>query len=472
MLPRGQRHCHSRAEWLFLSVLLVLAEGLAEGNAEAAEQLSPYFGTKSRYEELHPHLLEDPLSLGPPQPGFPLPPASCTPLKLIGVFRHGTRDPTREQREKLGRLHSLVLQRNSSSPTCPAVERLSRWNMWFRPDTDGMLAARGHYDMEMLAGRLAARFPRLVEPKSRFAFVSSSKQRCIDSSTAFRKGLRRALHGHHSTAKTNVTLTETFEINDRLMRFFDYCEKFIKDVEDNNTAMFEVNAFKKGPEMKKIAEKVANKLCLPADDLNADLLQTAFFTCAYGLTIKNINSPWCSLFNIEDAKVLEYLNDLKQYWKRAYGYPIDSRSSCNLFQYIFKHLDQAVVESKSSKPISSPVILQFGHAETLQPLIALMGYFKDKEHLTAKNYYRQMHRKYRSGRIVPYAANLLFLLYYCDPEEKYKVQILLNEWVLQFPFSEDTASLYTSLKNHYKDFLQNCNFAEVCAVSKNTSRSG
>lgn len=44
--------------------------------------------------------------------------------------------------------------------------------------------------------------------------------------------------------------------------------------------------------------------------------------------------------------MLEYLNDLKQYWKRGYGYDINSRSSCILFQDIFQHLDKAVEESK------------------------------------------------------------------------------------------------------------------------------
>ncbi|KAJ7324190.1 hypothetical protein JRQ81_017210 [Phrynocephalus forsythii] len=429
MLHRRGRHGPARAGALLLSLLLALAQGPAEGEAEAAEQLSPYFGTKSRYEELHPHLLEDPLSLGPPQPGFPLPPASCTPLQLSALVRHGTRYPTREQREKLGRLHALVLGRNNGTGSpCAAAERLSRWAMWLQPDMDGQLASRGRRDMKALAGRLAARFPGLLAPQRRLAFVSSSKPRCLDSAHAFREGLREALLQHHRgqqqqrpTAEGNETMIETFEINDRLMRFFDYCKKFIKDVEDNSTAMHEVNAFKKGPEMK---------------------------------------------------KVLEYLNDLKQYWKRAYGYPIDSRSSCSLFQSIFKHLDQAVMESKSSKPISSPVILQFGHAETLQPLLALMGYFKDAEPLKAHNYHRQMDRKYRSGRIVPYAANLLFLLYRCDPEKDYKIQILLNERLLQFPHSGDTVSSYTSLENHYKDLLQNCNFDEVCAMPKNPSRTG
>ncbi|XP_061491361.1 multiple inositol polyphosphate phosphatase 1 [Rhineura floridana] len=470
---------HPREGCILLSLLFLLAAGPTAGDAETAEQLSTFFGTKSRYEELHPYLLKDPLSLGPPQPGFPLPAASCTPLHLNAVLRHGTRFPTRKQIQKLGSLHSLIqLRSNGSAGTCPAADRLARWTMWFQPDMDGKLAPRGRRDMEMLAGRLASRFPSLLAPNRRFAFVSSSKHRCVDSSAAFREGLGQALYGQQRqvTTERNAMMTEVTEINDKLMRFFDLCEKFVKCIEDNNTAMHEVDAFKEGPEMRKIVGNIANTLCLPVNDLNADLVQVAFFTCSFGLAVKGITSPWCSLFSKEDAKALEYLNDLKQYWKRAYGYDINSRSSCILFQDIFKHLDQAVTESKSSKPISSPVILQFGHAETLQPLLALMGYFKDKEPLKAHNYHRQMHRKFRSGCIVPYASNLLFVLYHCDqatsPEEEYKIQILLNENLLQFPHSGETVSLYTNLKNHYKDLLENCHFSEVCDLPSNTAEVG
>lgn len=35
----------------------------------------------------------------------------------------------------------------------------------------------------------------------------------------------------------------------------------------------------------------------------ADLVQVAFLTCSYELAIKNVTSPWCSLFSEEDAKV-------------------------------------------------------------------------------------------------------------------------------------------------------------------------
>ncbi|XP_017589276.1 PREDICTED: multiple inositol polyphosphate phosphatase 1 [Corvus brachyrhynchos] len=260
------------------------------------------------------------------------------------------------------------------------------------------------------------------------------------------------------------------EVNDSLMRFFDHCAKFVALVEENDAAMCQVNAFKEGPEMKKVLEKVASALCLPVEELNADLVQVAFLTCSYELAIKNVTSPWCSLFSEEDAKVLEYLNDLKQYWKRGYGYDINSRSSCILFQDIFQHLDKAVEESKSSKPISSPLIVQVGHAETLQPLLALMGYFKDDEPLLANNYAWHTQRKFRSGRIVPYAANLVFVLYHCDhvnaSQEEYQVQLLLNEKLLSFHHSNETISTYADLKDYYKDILENCHFKEECELPK------
>lgn len=60
-------------------------------------------------------------------------------------------------------------------------------------------------------------------------------------------------------------------MNDALMRFFDHCDKFVALVEDNDTAMYQVNAFKEGPEMRKVLEKVASALCLPAGELNAGM---------------------------------------------------------------------------------------------------------------------------------------------------------------------------------------------------------
>uniref|UniRef100_A0A7M4FXE7 Multiple inositol polyphosphate phosphatase 1 n=1 Tax=Crocodylus porosus TaxID=8502 RepID=A0A7M4FXE7_CROPO len=343
--------CRSPAVLLLPLLLAALARGQ---ETAASGSLSAFFGTKSRYAEVNPHLLRDPLALAPAASGQLLPAAACAPLQLRALARHGTRFPTRKQILRLGQLHRRL--RAAPAP-CPAAQRLAAWDLWYRPDMDGRLAAQGRRDMEHLARRLAARFPALSSPRRRAAFLSSSKHRCVESSAAFRQGL--------PPAPGEDMENEVLEINDKLMRFFDHCEKFKTCIEENRTALHQVDAFKNGSKMQNVLEKIANTLCLPVNELNADLIQVAFFTCSFELALKNVTSPWCSIFDEEDAKVLEYLNDLKQYWKRGYGYDINSRSSCILFQDIFQKLDKAVSEKKW--PLTHPVagIL---HCSCLQPV--------------------------------------------------------------------------------------------------------
>jgi hypothetical protein len=65
-------------------------------------------------------------------------------------------------------------------------------------------------------------------------------------------------------------------INDKLMRFFDHCEKFLTDVERNETALYHVEAFKTGPEMQKVLKKVAATLQVPMNSLNAGNIHAVF----------------------------------------------------------------------------------------------------------------------------------------------------------------------------------------------------
>lgn len=171
----------SSAALLLLTLLL----------AVASAGLSSYFGTKSRYEEVNPYLVQDPLSLGPTAAGSRLPPA-CAPLQLRAVLRHGTRYPTAGQIRRLGDLHARLLRRPAAA-ACPAAAALAAWQMWYEESLDGRLAPQGRRDMEHLARRLAARFPALFAARRRLVLASSSKHRCLQSSAAFRRGLGPSL---------------------------------------------------------------------------------------------------------------------------------------------------------------------------------------------------------------------------------------------------------------------------------------
>ncbi len=52
-------------------------------------------------------------------------------------------------------------------------------------------------------------------------------------------------------------------VNDALMRYFDKCERFVKEVESNKSALEEVKHFNEGPEMKRVMEKIADRLEVP-----------------------------------------------------------------------------------------------------------------------------------------------------------------------------------------------------------------
>lgn len=55
--------------------------------------------------------------------------------------------------------------------------------------------------------------------------------------------------------------------NDALMRFFDQCTRFVEEVEDNPEALSEMEKFKQGPEMRRVQEKVADRLSVPYNNI-------------------------------------------------------------------------------------------------------------------------------------------------------------------------------------------------------------
>lgn len=114
--------------------------------------------------------------------------------------------------------------------------------------------------------------------------------------------------------------------------------------------------------------------------------------------------------------------------------------------------------------VSEAVTIQVGHAETLLPLLALMGFFRDETPLTADNFDLQHGRTFRTSRIVPYAANLVFVLYDCS--EGLRLQFLLNETPLKFPDINHQAPLYSTVRETYRELLHGCNFEKECEPSR------
>uniref|UniRef100_A0A1A8HKN0 Multiple inositol polyphosphate phosphatase 1 n=1 Tax=Nothobranchius korthausae TaxID=1143690 RepID=A0A1A8HKN0_9TELE len=428
--------------------------------------IAKYFCTKGRYEEVNPHLIEDILAvnrsiLQPPAP-------QCHEIHLTAIIRHGTRYPTGKNVKKMRKFYNLV--RSSATGKHNWLREIQNlWAMWYTEDMDGRLVQKGVEDLKHLAIRLSKMFPSMIsEEKLRnglIKFITSSKHRCVNSTLSFQAGL---------TSLWDIADVEfDHETNDALMRFFELCHKFVQEVDSNPSAMTELDKFSKGLEMMRVQQKIADRLEVPYNLITDDMVEAAFYLCAYEFAIKTVNSPWCRLFDEVDAQVMEYAIDLKQFWKRGYGYDINSKSSCILFHDVFSRLDKAVKEKQSGQQVSEAVTVQVGHAETLLPLFTLLGFFKDTDPLTSANYATQTQRSFRTSQMLPYAANFVMVLYDCGGGD-FRLQPLLNENPVAFPGltnQQATMPLYQDVKQHYSDLLSGCDFETECQLFKGPSEA-
>ncbi|XP_053730521.1 multiple inositol polyphosphate phosphatase 1-like [Synchiropus splendidus] len=433
---------------------------LCSVNPEETPIIAGHLNTKRRYEDVNLHLIQDILAVN--RSALPLASETCQEIHLTAIIRHGTRYPTTKDVRKMQRIYDQV---KSSVPSeeCWLREIQTEWKMWYTEDMDGRLVQKGVEDNKHLAVRLSKWFPTLLTEKNLHAglikFITSSKHRCINSTLSLQAGL--------------IELWDLkdrelgYTVNDGLMRFFDKCPKFRQQVLNNQSAIAEVDKFKHGPEMRRVREKIAGLLGIPSHNISYDMADAAFSLCAYELAIKGLNSPWCKLFDSSDAQVMEYAIDLQEYWKRSYGFDINSKSSCILFHDMFNRLSDAATKNLSGQPLTAVVTIQVGHADTLLPLLTLLGFFKDQEALTSANYFHHSQRNFRTSIFLPYAANFLIVLYKCA-DGNIRLQALLNEKPVNLPgLSGPHASmpLLQDVMDLYRELLQTCDFEKECQLT-------
>ncbi|KAL7873848.1 hypothetical protein AOLI_G00129190 [Acnodon oligacanthus] len=441
----------------FLSPHCVTATSRDAGTPPIAR----YFNTKGRYEEANPYLLDDILAINSSAAKPPSP--ACTPVHLTAIVRHGTRFPTSANIRKLDRFQRLV--KTEAGGDLSFLPQLKAWKMWYKEDMDGRLVDKGRADHRHLAQRLVKTFPSLLTKENllggRVKFITSSKHRCVNSTLAFQQGLKEQLQIEGEDLE--------FTLNDALMRFFDTCTRLVETVEKNKKAIEEVTRFNSGPEMKRVQEKLADQLQIPYANVTMDGVEAAFYLCAYEFTILGVNSPWCRLFDEADAQVVEYSGDLKQYWKKGFGHDINSKASCILFHDLFNRLSAVASQVKSGQPVSEVVMVQVGHAETLLPLLTLLGLFKDNTSLTSINFASQLGRAFRCGQIMPYAANLLTALYDCP--DGVRLQVWVNEKPVTLPGLAGPSPLYEDVKKQYDHLLTGCDQDTVCQLNNSQGQN-
>ncbi|KAL8592670.1 hypothetical protein ACOMHN_037610 [Nucella lapillus] len=271
---------------------------------------------------------------------------------------------------------------------------------------------------------------------------------------------------------------------DKVLRFHTLCEKYVQAVGENKSAIKEYYKFESGDQMTAVKKKIYSKLgiSIPDDLLSGGDIRTMYLMCGYEMAIFG-SSPWCQLFDEEDMKTLEYLGDLKHYYKNGPGHDINWKQACPLVSDMFYTMDDAIdaLETMDGSDDDEGYIIgqfAFGHAETLGPLYTALGLFNDSQPLRADNFQQVGERQFRTSLILPFGANLQFVLYECEPEEQYLkpeeevsehipeyyLKLLVNEKVHKFPGCEQEMCPYTTVREKLKGQVDGCNFVQACKI--------
>ena len=60
--------------------------------------------------------------------------------------------------------------------------------------------------------------------------------------------------------------------------------------------------------------------------------------CAFELAVVG-RSPWCAVFTTEDLKLLEFREDLDDYYKDAFASDVNWKQACGVARDLFDHIE-------------------------------------------------------------------------------------------------------------------------------------
>lgn len=411
----------------------------------------------------------------PQQTAYDNPPASCVPIHIEYLSRHGSREPTKSGIQSLEEL-ATTLHTNAAFITNPAYAWMKTWQSPYARATAGELVIpTGADELYTTAKRMLNNYPSVVGrafvnyTPSTFNFQSTQVPRTGQSGSAFIYGL---FEGRGDLGACNFMpyyIYSNSTDTDLMLRWFDNCPNYRQNVEENPVSYQQSEEYIDA-QFPAIAAQVAVAIgAFPEWEIPKATLASMWTACQYEVVIANDTSLFCSLFNESSVAVFNYADDLEYYYVNGPGNALSYQPAYLLLQDMLEGLQCAVncqaqtgcPSNCSSRGYSAK--MRFAHAETVMPLVSLLSIFDDGEPLQADwTAPRIANRKWKTSIISPFAANDNFVLYQCT--DSFLVKYLHNEKEYQLPGCE---ALYCDFDNFVKVLkpLIDVSYGNLCNYS-------
>ena len=459
---------------LIILICFISSSEVSSLSSNGVDNLYGLFSTKTPYS----YVENDNLTIIKPQ-------EECKPIHINMVHRHGHRYPSSGSLKDYADLSQKI---NQGQKLDPDLNFTLPWFTPFSLQQKSHLTRVGESELYHLAKRIKTRFPDIFKDHDylpwTYNFMSTNKERTIHSSNSLASGLfeESGSLANRSIQPISIVVSSK-DPNDTLLRFYNACPNFVANIEGNDQVMAEFLKFQSGQTMQQVKDKVARKLNLTAtgntgdNELSYNELDAIYTSCSYELSMQkgsSMDSGICALLDEEDRRVLDYANDLGDFYQ--FSNPENSITfaiACPLVDNILTTVNDAAMAHRN-KSGTIHGVFRSTHSKAVMMMFTLLGLNKQTEPLMHDTYpemsvNRSLHGSYR----VPFAANFYFVLYGC-PENVLKIQLYWNEQLVKVPgcTSAEDCDL-DDFFNYFKQIQTDCEstFEKLCDVSSSSASS-
>lgn len=359
----------------------------------------------------------------------------CVAESVFMVVRHGSRWPTAKQLGRFEKLRSIF----------------ANFTHTFRPLDEGLLTVIGEDEMRRLGSRTREAFSAIFDKHPEYHpnlydFKASQSSRALQSAHSFAAGM----FGH---SRAFAIQSDSMD-KDYLLRFHDNCPSYVSNKKLSTPILRRF--------VDKVVQRIRNRF-KSQDSFDHKALDSLWTACLFESTALNQQDNACRYFDLEDARVMEYIKDVEDYWEKSHGQALNYEMACLL------------VKDAMTSLLSRKNRFLFGHAETIIPLVSFLGLFKDPIHLGV-DIDTEEQRKWRSGNVSPFGANVAFVLKTCASNASQTltraayVEIRHNEQVLDLshlcPVSGSPRMSYSCTLEGFQAILEKrleaCDFHSMC----------
>lgn len=348
-------------------------------------------------------------------------PDSLTPVYISHVGRHGSRFPASSTHavqllKYLNTADSLGTLTSTGKRLKEVTEYViaTSTGRWGALDSLGMAEHRG------IASRMYMAY-KPVFKDAKIHAISSYSPRCLMSMMCFVHQLDRLNN------KIEIT-TSTGRSNSPLMRPFDIDSDYLDFRQAGRWSQPYEDYVKTFVPTTAICRAIGNNPGLTDEELKQAAI-TEYYVIA-GLDAMGLDANEAEFFTKDEMNRLWSAFNLRQYLQRAANtistVPADIASP--LLLDIINGTDKFINGKDNAN-----VVLRFGHAETLMPLLSLM---RIPEAYYMTNYFDTVRQHWLDFNTFPMAANLQMVLYK-NAKGKYYVRFDLNEKPIKLIPSDD-----------------------------------